>query len=438
MSTNLRSKLRSNEAVRAPLSDFYAEFCDQIKKDFKLSDSAFHSGWSTGSAGALQHSRKLTESVRLATSIVLDLLDTKYGDEREIEKTIFYVAHRSVEANSAIKLFIKDVLDALADTVFRSFSVFVPSYSVTLADGVDSFELGDARLLTSKAAVIELNKCGESPDDGSVDFVLSDDSRRIIADLGQSSVMVPSNSFMWCAKVESSAANADSEAEFLIDVTTSLISLLISQASAFPRRAGDIVSHPTSSHEFEGHGFAKTGKDTRLFGARRAYQKHVITDTAIKDYSNSEQATIVRLVHDGAKGAVAESVKTAMAWHAKGTQSTDPAFRLLYFFTAIEALLSRSSSDPVSETIARFGSTLISSDVSRRSLNAFSIKKLYHFRSQTVHRGSRETRWPEARAAQNFLELSLKRILNSKTLSLTRLRFLKELNDASYGRELNL
>ena len=97
----------------------------------------------------------------------------------------------------------------------------------------------------------------------------------------------------------------------------------------------------------------------------------------------------------------------ALGWLTKGRQSIDRAERLLYFFTAIEALLTRQSKDsPVIDTIARHGSVMLGSSIASRSNIAKRFKKLYGFRSSTVHRGARTASALMVKEAQ-FLAESL-------------------------------
>jgi hypothetical protein len=141
-----------------------------------------------------------------------------------------------------------------------------------------------------------------------------------------------------------------------------------------------------------------------------------------------------KLVFDPPKGTLAERVSQGLGWLTRGRQSHDRAERLLYNFTAIEALLSSNDkSAPVTQTIARNAAAILTEDVAARAKTAKDIIKLYEFRSSIVHAGSRPVAWTHANVAQNLAEDLFWRVLPSADLSLKYQDFIDQLSFASYG-----
>jgi hypothetical protein len=355
-------------------------------------------------------------------------------------ETIFFLAHSSLEQGLNSEQFVKSALIALEENAHRSFVVFVPSHSVLLADDVKDFAAGVTKLIRAEDVVGELNDAFEKSEawDTPVIFNFDNGSGNIFGSYAEASYVIPSSPFVWKVNIESCAANADSEAVHVVDVTTSIINLLASNTGPFNPRTGEIERHSALKQEFEGLAFAKMVNETPSFLGSKTLGFYTINRGTLGGFMDSKGDVVTELIHKAEKNTVAESSKAAMAWYAKGRQSNDPAFRLLCFFTAIEAVFANSPDAPVSETIARFCSTLISTDVNQRAINAASIKKLYGFRSRTVHRGSRDTRWTEASAAQVLLERTMKRILTPNVLRLKRDELTDRLNSATYGAPLEL
>jgi Apea-like HEPN len=115
-------------------------------------------------------------------------------------------------------------------------------------------------------------------------------------------------------------------------------------------------------------------------------------------------------------------------------QSADRAERLLYNFTAIEALLSSNDKTaPVPQTIARHAAAILTDDAVARANTAQHIRELYELRSRVVHTGSRPVAWTQAKQAQNLAEHLFSRVLHRAKLSIKYTDFAEQLSVASYG-----
>jgi hypothetical protein len=140
------------------------------------------------------------------------------------------------------------------------------------------------------------------------------------------------------------------------------------------------------------------------------------------------------LIFDPPKKSLAERVSQGLGWQTRGRQAEDRAERLLYFFTAVEALLSMDDKTaPVVQTIARHAAVLLTNDNSARAEAAGEVKKLYALRSSLVHAGNRAILWSAANGAQILAESLFDAVLDKVDLKMKHETFCNELANASYG-----
>jgi len=133
---------------------------------------------------------------------------------------------------------------------------------------------------------------------------------------------------------------------------------------------------------------------------------------------------------------VANRVARGLGWMTRGRQTADPAERLLFFFTALEALLTHDDkSQPVVQTICRNASVVLSNNVGERYVLAEQLKAAYTLRSGLVHGGKREVSIADTRLVQSVTE-DVYRVLLVKEAILDQEAhmFLAEMAEASYGK----
>jgi hypothetical protein len=134
------------------------------------------------------------------------------------------------------------------------------------------------------------------------------------------------------------------------------------------------------------------------------------------------------------EGSVAERVAQGLGWMTRGRQSADRAERLLYFFTAVEALLTNSDKTaPVTQTIARHASVILADTPQDRVKIAGQFKSLYGLRSALVHSGKRGVGRSDADTVQALVEALYDRVLALVPLSSDAQNLNLALDKASYG-----
>jgi hypothetical protein len=179
---------------------------------------------------------------------------------------------------------------------------------------------------------------------------------------------------------------------------------------------------------------ATIGSDFTTGGAHgiiKSYEIDRQIELAITDPAFLARA---KLIFDPAKGSLAERMNQGLGWLTRGRQTSDRAERLLFNFTAIEALLSTADKTaPVTQTIARHAAAILTDDAAARANTAPHIRELYELRSAVVHAGSRPVAWTQAKQAQNLAEHLFSRVLHGADLSIKYTDFAAQLSVASYG-----
>jgi hypothetical protein len=162
-----------------------------------------------------------------------------------------------------------------------------------------------------------------------------------------------------------------------------------------------------------------------------AYEVGKAMEAVTLDPAFSDKAAIV---FDPPTKSLAERVGQGLGWLTRGRRTEDRAERLLYFFTAVEALLSNDDkSAPVVQTIARHASVILSDDIATRVELSAQIRNLYSLRSALVHSGSRSVLWNNAKLTQYLAEGMFTRVLQTANLRSPHANFNDELSKASYG-----
>lgn len=140
------------------------------------------------------------------------------------------------------------------------------------------------------------------------------------------------------------------------------------------------------------------------------------------------------LIFNAKSGSVGERIAQGLGWLTRGRRSEDRAERLLYAFTAIEALLtSGEKSMPVVQSIARHAAVMLWTDAEGRESGARKIRNLYSQRSALLHAGARRVSKTDADTLQYFAELIFWQALDKVALDGKVEAFQAGLSAASYG-----
>jgi Apea-like HEPN len=299
--------------------------------------------------------------------------------------------------------------------------VLLPNYLVGFKDGIRAITIGRVKAALTADISPELMKRL-----GTIEIIHGPTT-------SEDKITVKMPSGCWVVNVDAARDNAQEEAKWLLDVAISLLRMSYTSVGKMFPGVGDIEPHPWEPWNFQEAGLTM-GPQVVYVGKRTTpslYEVNKKLDAAICESSFIARA---KLIFDPQKGTLAERVSRGLGWLTRGRQTHDRAERLLYNFTAIEALLSSDDkSAPVVQNIARGAAVILTNDVADRAKTAKDVRKLYELRSSIVHAGGRPIAWTHTNFAQNIAEDLFWRVLPSVDLSIKHSDFTDQLSFASYG-----
>lgn len=237
---------------------------------------------------------------------------------------------------------------------------------------------------------------------------------------------------VWVVEVPATLENVTEESKWLIDVAVSLIRLSTAHWPRSLSRPGAVEPHPTypTIHD---HPHITLDGDSFVAGRGKRQSCYQVTAEVAADLASREVQEKASILFDPADKSLAQCVAQGLGWMTRGRQASDRAERLLSFFTALEALLTSDSADPVTQTISRHVSVIWSQDLNTRVSVYNQIKRLYSLRSAVVHRGQREVMWQDVNSIQAYVESVFWIVIDRCDLRMSQEVFSRSLADASHG-----
>jgi hypothetical protein len=239
---------------------------------------------------------------------------------------------------------------------------------------------------------------------------------------------------VWRVRVKAAKGFVDEEGLWLINVAISFLRLSYpaGRFDFFPS-VGDQEAPAIEEARTTDSGFTFT-EDAISGGSHKTPYVYVVDDSILTISRSVQFQERARLVFAPPKASVAERFGAGLGWLTRGRQSADRAERFLYFFTAIEALLSSSDATaPVVQTISRYAATVLQPNIKERILLAKQLVSLYATRSALVHTGKRNVLQAAVDQLQDIAEHVYKTVMEGTDLSQTFEAFHKALGEASYG-----
>lgn len=360
--------------------------------------------------------------------MLLKALGPVKGHYSDIDSEIWRFAAKLIQdgRNDVFASDVSDLLDLIAENANAEARLFKPCHSVVLSDGVDSIGIGPVIVRRSESVVGELARILRHAE---ID-ISSDDEIEYSA----SQIRIPV--FLW--EIQISAANKvrDEQAAWLIDVALSLLRLCVKRRDLGinPPTLGKIEASPTRKDRGNKNSITVRPDGRYIVGGwslPSLYKLGPIAQSALNDDSFQKRAYEV---FAGKRNSLAERFCQGLGWMSRGRQSSDRPTRLLYFFTAIEALLSSDDKKaPVVQTISRHAAVLISDENELRYEISRSISKLYAIRSSLVHSGRRDVLDSDADEVQYIVEILFLTVWERVELTMAHSRFVQALAEASYG-----
>lgn len=385
-------------------------------------------GRSLGAAGVVEITEEVAITLAALRTRSMKLLGSKAGHERAVEQTLLKQAHESILDSQSVDGMATALIDAVFDQGLVSNEYVAPNRLFRFAGGVRSIRIGSVRAMQT----IDLQHERQSTYPGGRVTLAPGDGFSMKIHPG-GAVTVTIYGVCWVIDVDAIAENVQEEGRWLIDVAVSLLRLTHTPWQGLPPKIGDREPHPIHPTIAHNDGVKLQGP-TVLAGGGRVLPWYEIDAAAAASAATSEFLAKASAIFAPTKDSLAARVSQGLGWLSRGRQSPDRAERLLYFFTAIEALLSGADkSAPVVQTIARHAAVLLSNDNAERERHASLLRALYGLRSALVHNGNRGIDWTAANASQEYAEAMFYVVLLKASLSSKHETFNNELAAASYG-----
>lgn len=402
----------------------FAECAAEQKQPDKMPGLNF----SYGAAGFVEMTGDLEKALSDFVHRAAKLMGAAAAHEKAISQIATKHAHVQVTKASPPKA----AASALIDEVFKaggaSFVFVAPNYLVRLPPEILEVRIGRVRVMQTAAFAAERKK--KYPDDaaklvvgGGFSFGLPTAGKMYVT-------MLP---ICWVVEVDAAAENVEEEGKWLIDVAVSLLRLHHDKWQGLFPGPGDQEPHPIKVPTPHDESVKYQGS-TVSFGGGKTPGWYEVDEVVSAKTIDTGFIAKAQLVSDPPAKTLAERVSQGLGWLTRGRQSADRAERLLYFFTAIEALLSSDDKTaPVVQTIARHSAVLLTNDNAARAAMASAIRKLYVFRSALVHAGNRSVFWSSANTAQIIAESLFFVVLSKADLAQPHAKLCEELSASSYG-----
>ena len=395
-------------------------------------------------------------------------LGVELGSEEEIEKLAWDYVWQSLsninpisDTSEITKQFLGDI------TCYKqhSYGYLAPNYAIKFSGQVQKIVIGPVEVMQTKHLVKDQK---EIPKDKTIwekilagekipleiqvgsKFDWSISNNRILMELSETCWYIPMGS------IKAARRNFEEKAIWSINVAISLLRLCYPNLkhSKYPR-VGDIEEMPlTEPKKFwldgrrdeKGLVLGKGDKSTNrpIFSmrisapvsssVRRIPCIYVVDDEVVERTEEQKFKDRAQEIFDPAKNSLAERFGQGLGWLSRGRQTVDRAERFLFFFTAIEALLSSNDkSAPVVQTISRYAATILYTDSLERENFAGRLRSLYEVRSTLVHAGKRNVSQAQSMEAQRAAEELYKAVMENYPLDSKFDEFQKSLAKASYG-----
>jgi hypothetical protein len=321
--------------------------------------------------------------------------------------------------------------DALGAATSSASTYIAPNYLVALTGGIRRFSIGPVEARFTEDVAPEI---AEATQDKHWRIVLGRPTRVESVD-GKLIATFPHS--CWKVNVAASRTNLPTEAIWLINVAVSLLRLSLPRPLPFMSTLtpdiGDVEPHPTRHSEINEAELSLAGKRVEVSGPPEL-RHYWVDQQLIEHLNNNGFAERAAVLFDRPRGTVAERLAQGLGWMSRGRQARDRAERMLFFFTAIETLLSSGDKNsPVVDRIARDAATIVAPEPGDRHDIAREITKLYGTRSELVHGGHRNTSASDANNVQAIAETLYISVLENMDLRTKVDAFRGALTKAGFG-----
>lgn len=354
-------------------------------------------------------------------------LGPAYGSEKEIADTLWKAAEVAIRNGGSDTEFVPSLRSTYEKHLSSKYWHIVRNPLVVFSGSADVFTIGPVAAMTgSDAAAL----CPKHPQVR----ILQSETHMLSKQGVQIEFGLPP--VVWRVQVQGAKENAAIEAAWLVDIALSLLRLhlRIGSQSTSVQLIGEIEGHPINIRQPSGPHLTttETGFSIDPMGTippALVIDQEVRTIAASADFVRHADA-----IFGGDAKSLSARFAQGLGWMSRGRRAADRSERMLYFFTAIESLLtSDDKNEPVVQNIARNAAAIIYDDYESRTKFAADLKKLYSIRSALIHAGKRGATIADSNEAQAIAELLHLRIMERSRLDIPFSEFTAGVQVATYG-----
>ena len=416
-------KLRSDADVKALAKDFF------VKAQGAVSDDPSRIPFAGGFRTIEDLLFVIDKSVRQAEVDLVTrctkLLGSKFGHEKEIRDTAWNVAKAAIDSHASPDKFVSEFLQALGSGAEEPFWHIRPNYLIRFETSSTRLSIGPVEALLGSDAISQI------PTHKLLELRSGDDFTDSIAN---GKIIVELSPVIWKVEITCAHGHVIEEAAWKIDMAISLLRLHYQHPSGFFPQIGDIEGNPFAA--FDGATPHLTGKHTLGLstGGLSIHGMYTINDDIRNITLSPSFIERAKAVFSPNAKHLSARLGEGLGWLTRGRRSEDRAQRFLFFFTAIEALLSSDDkAAPISQTIARQASAILIDDPQERADFARRLLTLYETRSALVHAGTRNVSQSDANKLQYIAEALYTVVMQRTKLDVPFREFQTSLGLATYG-----
>ena len=425
----LQTKLQRDKDLRVLATIFLEESAKasiEDENDLKEAFTAF--SFRIVDGYCFRTSKSVEDAERGLLRRAMDLLGGKHGNEKDASTAAWEAAAKHIQSGAkATDGDVNSLIANLTAHVDINVECILPNRLVVLEPSISSVVIGPVKIERASSVLTRLH--GNAPQKTVFEVGGCPGDVQVVD--GQLKVQV--HPLCWSVDLSAAPGNREEEAVWSIEVAVSLLRLSHQKATEFIPRIGDVEPHPVEL--MRSHNELIVSKANGLtFGGRWVPARYLINSDVVSWLAADQIQKWTAAVFAPKKGSIAERVSVGLGWLSRARQALARSERLLFGFTAIEALLaSDDKSAPVVQAVSRHLAAILTDDNSKRIVHARDIRRWYDRRSALVHLGRRDITRGVANAVQQVAEIAYHRVLTELHPDLPTSDFHQTLSDASYG-----
>lgn len=399
--------LRSNSKLRKALQSFFSLIIADVQSPETVDKYVMFKPGSRFSYGVWFIESDAAKAARnIAIAELTRILGSVSSDEDENDRLLWRVAAELSKSPNPenIDQSLAKMFDEIERNIVEKRIFISQNHTIRFTGTIEDLRIGPVRAV--KTEILETELLNEDVGNEFLSIAYSP-----VYNDGQNSGERIKPDLLWEIVLTASIKNIKEQAIWMVNVALGIIRIAeIQQSSYYP-----FLSSIPEANPFE-------DRPNGTFGLvlAKSCQHFIGNDIDVIQIDDDIRATLMSdpckkymSIFEFKKGSVGARVAQGLGWMTRGRQSSDRAERLLYFFTAMESLLTNDDKTiPVTQNIARHASVILAEKPEDRLEIANKIKSLYAARSCLVHAGKRTVTRVNANMMQNIVESTYLHIMS--------------------------